>query len=68
MVDNDFGMLLEAKKLIKCLKITQSTRFWEFSRFFFQKRGNQIIEIHCFKLILIVCRFKTSVFMPKTSL
>jgi hypothetical protein len=68
MVKNDFGMLLAAKKLTKSLKITQFTRFWEFSRFFFQKRGNQIIEIHCFKPILIVCRFNTSVFMPKTSL
>jgi hypothetical protein len=68
MVDNYFGMLLEAKKLVKCLKITQFTRFWEFSRFFFQKREIKIIEIHCFKLIPIVCMFKTSVFMPKTSL
>ena len=72
MAINHFGVCLEAEKSQKTFKnhliFMIFPNFEKFSDFFFKTKTKKIIEIYCSELILMVNRFKTVVFMPKTAL
>ena len=72
MAINHFGVCLEAEKSQKTVKnhliFMIFPNFEKFSDFFFKNKTKKIIEIYCSELILMVNRFKTVVFMPKTAL
>ena len=72
MAINHFGVCLEAEKSQKTVKnhliFMIFPNFEKFSDFFFKTKTKKIIEIYCSELILMVNRFKTVVFMPKTAL
>jgi len=71
MAGKDFGVCLEAEKGQKTFKnhpiFMIFRNFENFSDFFFKNKTKEIIGIYRSELILMVNRFKTVVFVPKTA-